>query len=388
MTAAVEATVTAAAVATAAATAAAARRIAAVTKRRVVLASRNHDKLREMRELCEGMPFEVASALDYPGLPEVIEDGTTCLGNASRKAIVAAAYTGEIAVADDTALQVAALNGLPDIFASRFAGPEATYADNAQLVLDLMRRVPDGHRQARFVTAAVWVDPRPGADIGTPLGTIDEAIRDGMPAAEIHKRWLFNPFERNILVHDRGQETGLWDELTGHRQAWVEWRAKWGNLLVAHGADAGRLAKVLDRLLAPLLEGEPGPAGPAPGEPARALRLPDTRLWTAPDPVAGAAPPAAPSLLIAPSGLPDDAPGRAVNEPLWLELSAQGRLLGTIGREPCGAGGFGYDPIFRVAGEDRTLAELEAGEKNAVSHRGRALRRLLDAARTLYATGA
>jgi len=372
---------------------AAAGRIAAVTKRRVVLASRNRDKLREMRELCEGFPFEVASALDYPGLPEVIEDGTTCLGNASRKAIAAAAYTGEIAVADDTAFQVAVLNGLPDIFASRFAGPEATYADNAQLVLDLLRRVPDDHRQARFVTAAVWVDPRPVAGSGTPLGTIDETIRSAIPAAEIHKRWIYNPFERKIVVHDRGQEEGLWDELTGHRRAWAEWRAKWGNLLVAHGADAGRLAAVLDRLLAPLLAGgsmlgESARVGPGPGEPAGALRLPDTRLWTAPDPAAGATPPAAPPLLIAPSGLPDDAPGRAVNEPLWLELSAQGRLLGTIGREPCGTGGFGYDPIFRVAGEDRTLAEMDAVEKNAVSHRGRALRRLLDAARTLYAAGA
>lgn len=359
-----------------------------MTKRRIVLASRNRDKLREMRELCEGLPFEVASALDYPGLPEVIEDGTTCLGNASRKAIVAAAYTGEIAVADDTAFQVAVLNGLPDIFASRFAGLGATYTDNAQLVLDLLRRVPDSHRQARFVTAAVWVDPRPGSGAGTPLGTIDETMRTGIPAAEVQKRWISNPFARKILVHDRGQESGLWDEMTGHRRAWAEWRAKWGNLLVAHGADAGRLAAILNRLLEPLLEGGPGPAGPGPGEPAGALRLPDTRLWTAPDPAAGAAPPAAPPLLIAPSGLPDDAPGSAVNEPLWLELSAQGRLLGTIGHEPCGAGGFGYDPIFRVAGEDRTLAELDAGEKNAVSHRGRALRRLLDAARTLCGAGA
>ena len=56
--------------------------------------------------LCQGLPFTVVSALDYPGLPEVIEDGTTTLGNASRKAIVTAAFTGEIAVADDTALQV------------------------------------------------------------------------------------------------------------------------------------------------------------------------------------------------------------------------------------------------------------------------------------------
>ena len=72
--------------------------------RKIVLASRNPDKLRELGALCQGLPFTVVSSLDYPGLPEVIEDGTSALGNASRKAILTAAFTGEIAVADDTAL--------------------------------------------------------------------------------------------------------------------------------------------------------------------------------------------------------------------------------------------------------------------------------------------
>ncbi len=87
--------------------------------RKLVLASRNADKVGELREMCEGMPFEVTSAADYPGLPEVIEDGTTILGNATRKAIITAAFTGEIALADDTSLQVRELVGWPDIFAAR-----------------------------------------------------------------------------------------------------------------------------------------------------------------------------------------------------------------------------------------------------------------------------
>ena len=72
---------------------------------KIVLASRNKDKLREWRQICAGLPFDVASSLDFPGLPEVIEDGTSALGNATRKALVTAGWTGEIAVADDTTFQ-------------------------------------------------------------------------------------------------------------------------------------------------------------------------------------------------------------------------------------------------------------------------------------------
>ena len=74
--------------------------------RKVVLASRNEDKVRELKQVFEGMPFAVLSAWDFPGLPEVIEDGTTILGNATRKAMITAAFTGELALADDTSLEV------------------------------------------------------------------------------------------------------------------------------------------------------------------------------------------------------------------------------------------------------------------------------------------
>ena len=85
------------------------------------------------------------------------------LGNATRKALVTAAYTGEIAVADDTSLQVRVLNGLPDIFAARFAGPGATYAQQRGPAAG-----PDGAtcRTARARpasrSACAWIDPRPG----------------------------------------------------------------------------------------------------------------------------------------------------------------------------------------------------------------------------------
>jgi inosine/xanthosine triphosphate pyrophosphatase family protein len=339
-------------------------------KRKVVLASRNEDKIRELRELCSGLPFEVTSALDYPDLPEVIEDGTTEVGNASRKAIVTAAYTGEISVADDTSLQIPALNNLPDIFASRFAGPGASYEDNAALVLELMAEVPDGFRQARFVTATVWVDPRPGLGLTPNLRVLPPA----------KSRWLHNPFARAIHLRDPGRETHYFNVLQDRRRVWEEYQAYLLAIDVSQGADPKRLREVMARLLGPFLKGE-RPEGVSP----EAAHLPDTRIWS----TSGPAPSQdsdyePPPTWVTPSGLPAGAPGRAVNEDFWVEFSAEGRLLGTITRQPVGRQGFGYDPIFLPEGSVRTLAEFHQEEKNAVSHRGRALRRLIAAVRESY----
>jgi inosine/xanthosine triphosphate pyrophosphatase family protein len=329
-------------------------------QRKIVLASRNEDKIREMRELCAELPFTVQSALDYPGLPEVIEDGTTPLGNASRKAIVTAAFTGEIAVADDTTLQVPTLNDLPDVFAARFAGPDATYDDNARLLLELLENVDDPFREARFETAVSWVDPRPGGH-----GADAEPI---LRPARV--RWLANPFARSIEVGESAQESEFWNRFSDRRAIWDAYRTRLRAYLQPHGADRERVLALVDELVAPYLGG-----GRPAGYPDDAIQLPDTRLWTIGGPDSDERPPT----HVAPAGLATDAPGRGVNEPSWLEITAEGRLLGTITRQPFGSAGFGYDPVFRPAEDDRTLAELPAEEKNEISHRGRALRRLVKA---------
>ncbi len=337
-----------------------------VESRRIVLASRNQDKLRELRQICADGPFEVVAAEEYSGLPEVLEDGTSALGNATRKAVVAAAYTGEIAVADDTSFQIRTLGGLPDIFASRFAGPDATYDDNAALALDLMRDVPDDGREARFETSMVWIDPRP----------------TGLGAAEVPPpacmRWLHNPYGRSIALDPAEDADGFWNELSDRRRAWSDYDARIRSLLVSWGADTGRALDIADELIDPFRQG---------GRPAdvdtAAVRVPDTRIWTA----SSVDDPTPPPTLVSPTGLPADAPGRAHAAPIWFELSASGRLLGSLGRQPVGNRGFGYDPIFVPVGGDRTLAELDPDEKNAISHRGRALRRVMDAARRVYGDG-
>jgi len=332
-------------------------------RRVVVLASRNPDKLREMKQLSAGLPFDVRPASDWPGLPDVLEDGTSALANARRKALVTAAYTGEIAVADDTALQVRALGGLPDIFAARFAGPEASYADNTALLLDLMRDVPDGHREACFLSATVWIDPRPAAVGAGPPRTGDS---DG--------RWLHNPFARAIHIGDPTDEDRFWNGLADRGAAWRAYAARLAAEITVRGVDQERLASVRDDLTAAYLAGG-RPAGVDPG----ALRLPDTRIWTA-----QGRDDLVPRTEVAPTGLPADAPGRADAAPVWCELSAQGRLWGEITRSAQGGRGFGYDPVFRPDGCDRALADLNPDEKNALSHRGRALRKLFDAARGAY----
>ncbi|MCB1183772.1 hypothetical protein KDM41_10075 [bacterium] len=331
--------------------------------RKVVLASRNADKVRELRELFAGAPFEVVSAADYPGLPEVIEDGTTILGNATRKALITAAYTGEIAVADDTSLQVRELVGWPDIFAARFSGPDATYESNARLVLELMRDVPAGYRQARFATACCWIDPRP------ELVAYD--VR--RPAT---RRWLRNPWLRAIELQDKADEWSYWNGFVDRAAAWRDYATAMQADLAGHGHDKSRLRQVADGLLGsvPELSGAPVTV------PAGQMRVPDSRIWA----VEGPDTEEPPLTRIAPSGLDPEAPGRAVNDEFWLEIATEGKLLGTITDQPIGGGGFGYDPIFRVGEGQRTLAEMEPDEKNAISHRGRALKRMLKTVARAY----
>jgi len=334
-------------------------------RRKVVLASRNRDKLGELAELMEGLPFDVVSALDYSGMPDVVEDGVTIMGNAVRKAMFVAAWTGEIALADDTSLQVRELNSWPDIFAARFSGPEATYASNAALLLDLMRDVPDGSRQARFASACAWVDPRPGPG-AFPV------------AAPATRRWLHNPWARAVELRDPEGSAGYWEDLGADQREWESYAASRSADLANWGHDAVRLREVAASLLAS------GPGGTAGQDVARAVRLPDPTMWTASSSEQAGAPPT----VVAPAGLPREAPGRERHESLWLEIGAEGRLLGDITRQPLGSAGFGYDPIFRPVGSPYTLAELTRDQKHAISHRGRALARIRRAVVVAYGLGA
>ena len=142
---------------------------------RLVLATANPDKAREIQDLLAG--FELVPRPGGVGAVEETED--TLEGNARLKAAAVAAVAGEPAVADDTGLEVDALGGRPGAYAARYAGEDATYADNVAKLLEELRGV--GDRRARFRTVAVvcWPDGREVVADGVVDGVIAGEPRGG-----------------------------------------------------------------------------------------------------------------------------------------------------------------------------------------------------------------
>ena len=125
----------------------------------IVLATRNQHKKQELVALLGDLPIAIRTLDEFPGAPDVIEDGDTCEANAMKKAVEIARYTGLTAVADDTGLEVDALGGRPGVFAARYAGEQASYNDNCRKLLRELREVPRDKRGARFVTVAAIAIP-------------------------------------------------------------------------------------------------------------------------------------------------------------------------------------------------------------------------------------
>ena len=145
--------------------------------RRLVLATRNAGKVDELRALLSDLPIDLipADALDAP--PDVEEDADTLDGNARKKAEAFHALTGLPALADDTGLEVAALDGAPGVHTARFAGPNATSADNKRHLLERLDGIHN--RRARFRTVAALVESNGTVHTfeGTCPGTITTAPR-------------------------------------------------------------------------------------------------------------------------------------------------------------------------------------------------------------------
>ncbi len=199
--------------------------------KRVVLATRNAGKIREIRQLMRGSGVRFLTTSDFPSLCLPAEDCKTFRGNAARKAREVAFQTGYPALAEDSGLEVAALGGKPGVWSARYSGPDASDSKNNAKLLRQLSRMPPGRRMARFRCVAVLAMPD-------------------------------------------------------------------GQTVVRQGSCAGR-----------------------------------------------------------------------------------------IGTRPRGRGGFGYDPLFIVAGSDSTFAQLSAAEKSRLSHRGRALKRIRPAVQVLARTG-
>jgi len=140
----------------------------------IVFASRNKKKLQEVRRILADCPVTVLSLDEFPDCPEVVEDRDTFEGNAVKKAAAVAAYTGRLAFADDSGLEVTALNGAPGVYSARYAGEDADDVKNVQKLLAEMSDVPDGQRAARFVCCIALAIP--GDEVHTFWGFVDGTI--------------------------------------------------------------------------------------------------------------------------------------------------------------------------------------------------------------------
>ncbi|MDI6741615.1 MAG: XTP/dITP diphosphatase, partial [Smithella sp.] len=122
---------------------------------KIVFASGNEGKVKEIREMLEGMAIDLISLKDYPDVPEIIEDRDTFLGNALKKAKIIAEFTGETVLADDSGLSVDALGGEPGIYSARYAGENATDDENIDLLLSRLKDIAPEKRTAFFSCALV-----------------------------------------------------------------------------------------------------------------------------------------------------------------------------------------------------------------------------------------
>jgi XTP/dITP diphosphohydrolase len=140
----------------------------------LVLATHNRDKAKEIRAFLGGSGYRILTLEDFPSAPEVVEDGDSYEANAMKKAKTTAQHTGKMTLADDTGLEVDALQGQPGLYSARFAGEGVTYADNRRKLLSLLKDVPPSKRTARF--RCVMVLAMPGGQTRTVEGMVEGTI--------------------------------------------------------------------------------------------------------------------------------------------------------------------------------------------------------------------
>jgi XTP/dITP diphosphohydrolase len=125
---------------------------------KIILATHNTDKRKEMMAVLADLNIEILSLADFPQVVEIVEDGETLTENAIIKAKAVFDITGIPAISDDTGLSVDALHGAPGVYSARYAGENATYADNVEKLVDEMKNVLPENRGAQFQTIMVYID--------------------------------------------------------------------------------------------------------------------------------------------------------------------------------------------------------------------------------------
>ncbi len=181
----------------------------------LVLATNNQDKIREIKHLLDDLPVTILTRDDFLEFPDIEETGQTLEENAALKAHAVAEFCNLPALADDSGLEVDALNGAPGVFSSRYAGEDATYADNNRKLLEQLKGVPKEKRTACFrcVIAIDWADGTTDTVEGVAEGYIAEDIagNEGFGYDPVFfyppkgKRFSEMTLEEKNLVSHRGQ---------------------------------------------------------------------------------------------------------------------------------------------------------------------------------------
>ena len=126
--------------------------------KKIVIASSNKHKISEISIKIQPFFNEILSLTDFPEIGEIIEDGNTIEENSFKKSRASFEHTNIASIADDTTLEVDALNGDPGLFTARYAGEKATYEENMTKLLDNLDGIEDSLRTARFRTIISFVD--------------------------------------------------------------------------------------------------------------------------------------------------------------------------------------------------------------------------------------
>lgn len=188
--------------------------------RTLLVATGSAHKLAELQRLFSGLPLSLVTLRDLKITEEAPESGETFEENALQKAHFYAAASGEWTLADDSGLEVDALNAAPGVYTRRYAGPNATDQQNYEKLLHELRGIPHERRSARFVCCMALVDPSPGAHLpqtfrGERRGHITEAPRGASgfgydPIFEVDGRTMAerSPEEKDQLSH-RGAAAAL-----------------------------------------------------------------------------------------------------------------------------------------------------------------------------------
>lgn len=126
---------------------------------RIVIATGNQDKVREINEILQGTDFEAVSMKSLGINPTIVEDADSFEGNALIKAMTVHKYVNDYVMADDSGLCIDALNGAPGIYSARFCGENSDYETKFKRIFEMLKDVPEEARTAHFVCAIAVVRP-------------------------------------------------------------------------------------------------------------------------------------------------------------------------------------------------------------------------------------